>query len=304
MRAKIAALICAVIDIGSNTTRLLVAELGKQGLAPLTERRAYTAIAAASMPNGTIPQAKLDEVAAVVTQQKAAADRLGCERLRVVATAALREAPNGLEAAARIGSQAAVEVELLSPGQEGDFAFSGATRMDQARGYSPADHSLTAVVDVGGGSSELVIGTPGEQVSWMRSLAIGSSTLTSRFGGDDPPSRDAVAAMVRGASELVGRLDPPPVDEAIAVGGSATALTMMLGRPLDRAGLNPLMLQFTAGPAEDVARIWGIDSQRIRLMPAGIALLSAFADLLAVPLRVGGGGLREGVLLEMGHSEG
>jgi len=121
-------MLCAAIDIGSNTTRVLVAEPGDGQLRKVMEQRAYTRINKAIDGEGTISAGKIAEVCEVVSTQVRLARELGAVTIRAVATAAVREAMNGEEAAAAIGDVAGVPVEILSEEEEGRLSFIGATK--------------------------------------------------------------------------------------------------------------------------------------------------------------------------------
>src|SRR5829696_9694013 len=103
-------MLCAAIDIGSNTARLLVAELVNRQLKKVMEQRAYTRINKALGKKGEILPEKVEEVAEVVATQVRLARELGAESIRAVATAAIREATNGEQAAKAISDAAGVEV--------------------------------------------------------------------------------------------------------------------------------------------------------------------------------------------------
>src|SRR5262245_61412559 len=166
-------MLCGAIDIGSNTTRLLVAEPQDGQLRKVMEQRAYTRIGRDANKNGKITAEKIAEVAEVVTTQVRLAHEMGAEVIKTVATAAIRESKNRDQVVAEIEEIAGVEVEVLSEQDEGRFAFIGATK---SLGH-PAD-GVVAVVDVGGGSSEIVYGTLPDGVSEVKSFKIGSGSLT------------------------------------------------------------------------------------------------------------------------------
>jgi exopolyphosphatase / guanosine-5'-triphosphate,3'-diphosphate pyrophosphatase len=140
--------LCAAIDIGSNTTRVLVAEPMDGQLKKVMEQRAYTRINKALDGDGAIREKKVGEVCEVVATQVRLARELGAEEIRAVATAAVREASNGDAAAAAIAEAAGVPVEILSDEEEGRLSFIGATK---TLGH-PVDGRV-GVVDVGGGST-------------------------------------------------------------------------------------------------------------------------------------------------------
>ncbi|HWC07790.1 MAG TPA: hypothetical protein VG458_01940, partial [Solirubrobacterales bacterium] len=120
-------MLCAAIDIGSNTTRVLVAEPIDGQVKKVMEQRAYTRINKALDADGAITAEKIAEVCEVVATQVRLARELGAEVIRAVATAAVRDATNGEQAAAAISRAAGVEVEVLSEQEEGRLAFLGAT---------------------------------------------------------------------------------------------------------------------------------------------------------------------------------
>src|SRR5262249_20422609 len=121
-------MLCAAIDIGSNTTRVLVAEPDEGQLKKVMEQRAYTRINKAIGSDGEISAVKIDEVGGVASTEVRLARELGAVVIRAVATAAVREATNGEQAAAAIGRAAGVPVEILSEEEEGRLSFIGATK--------------------------------------------------------------------------------------------------------------------------------------------------------------------------------
>jgi exopolyphosphatase/guanosine-5'-triphosphate,3'-diphosphate pyrophosphatase len=188
-------------------------------------------------------------------------------------------------------------LDVLPEAAEDELSFLGATTMSDLS----AD-ALVAVADVGGGSSELAVGRPGEKPEWWHSIAIGSAALARECIGGDPPSGDEVALCRERAAEAVRALDPPPVSTALAVGGSATSLRLLAGPRLDDRALERALHLLAHASCADVARDHEIDVRRVKLLPAGIAILAAIAGLLGVPLQVARGGLREGVILRLGAS--
>src|SRR5947209_3448254 len=104
----------ACIDIGSNTTRLLVADCHEGSLSHVHEERSFTQIGRGRLADGQISQAKIDEVATVVAAQLRRARDLGAATVRAVATAAIRGAPNGGDLAAGVLRCCGLEVEVLS----------------------------------------------------------------------------------------------------------------------------------------------------------------------------------------------
>jgi exopolyphosphatase/guanosine-5'-triphosphate,3'-diphosphate pyrophosphatase len=286
-------MLCACIDIGSNTTRVLVADVEDGELREVLQRRAFTRIGK-GLKGGEIPREKIDEVARVVAEQRHLIEQLGTDAMRVVATAAIRGAANQDEFAAAMRDEGGVEVEILDGEEEARLAFLGATRtLGQ-----PLDGTV-GVVDVGGGSTELAIGTVPAGATWSESFRVGSGLLTDAYLRSDPPSVADLHAMRQHAQGVFEGLALPAIDAAVAVGGSAASLRRLVGAVLDPESLQRAMRVLSGDPSEEVSRRFAIDRERVVLMAAGLTVLDAAAQALGRPLQIGRGGLREGILLEL-----
>jgi len=287
-------MLCGCIDIGTNTTRVLVAEARPAGLREVLQRRAFTRLGRGLAPGGTIPAARIAETAAVVAEQHALAEQAGASTIRAVATAVIRRAANRDEFVDAIRDHGGVEVCVLDGEEEARLAFHGATRT-----LGRPLPGRVAVVDVGGGSTEIAVGTLAGGVEWAASFPFGSGFLADAFLGGDPPDADELRAVRMHAARALSGIDPGPVATAIAVGGSAASLRRLVGETLDEQSLTRALSVLTSGPATDVAARFDLDAQRVRLMPAGLLALDAAAHALGQPLLIGCGGLREGVLLHL-----
>src|SRR4051812_28504299 len=144
-------MVCACIDIGTNTTRVLVADAHQGKLTEVLQRRAFTHLGTGA---GPIAPAKIAEVALVVAEQRALAERAGARVIRAVATAALRRAETRGELVDAVRAASGLEVDVLDGADEARLAFVGATC---TLPEPPAGRG--AVVDVGGGSTEIAVGT-------------------------------------------------------------------------------------------------------------------------------------------------
>jgi exopolyphosphatase/guanosine-5'-triphosphate,3'-diphosphate pyrophosphatase len=284
----------ACIDIGSNTTRLLVAECRDGRLRELASQRAYTRVGKGLRASGRIPPDKIVDTAEVVATQVRFARDLGVRDVAVVATAAVREAANRDELVAAIGRVARVEVEILSDQEEARLAFVGATKTLGAPVLG-----TVAVLDIGGGSVEIAVGTVADGVSWWRSIPVGSGTLLDLHMESDPP-RDAELEAARAeVAEAFADLETPPTEGAVAVGGSARSLRRLVGQELDRGTLARALEILASARAPEIAERFDLDPERARLLPGGALLLDALLDRVGQPIAVGQGGLREGLLLEL-----
>jgi exopolyphosphatase/guanosine-5'-triphosphate,3'-diphosphate pyrophosphatase len=287
-------MVCACIDIGSNTTRVLVADARAGRLTEVLQRRAFTRIGRGLAVGAGIPDAKIEEVGRVVAEQRRLAQAAGAGALRIVATAAIRGAANRDEVVKRVGAACGDELVVLDGDEEARLAFLGATRTQER-----AIDGRIGVVDVGGGSTEIAVGTTSGGVEWAASFPLGSSRLTDDHLRSDPPAAAELAAMQARAQEELGRLDVPLAGYALGVGGSATSLRRLVGPVLDAESLERALGVLASHPAATVAERFAIEPERVTLLPAGILILAAAAARLGQPLRVGCGGLREGVLLDL-----
>jgi exopolyphosphatase/guanosine-5'-triphosphate,3'-diphosphate pyrophosphatase len=287
-------MLCAAIDIGSNTTRVLVAEPREGQLNKVMEQRAYTRIGKATTDDGSITQPMIHEVGEVVATQVRLAEEVGAGVIKAVATAAIREARNRDEAVQAIGEVSGVEVEVLGEDEEGRLAFIGATK---TLGH-PVEGRV-AVVDVGGGSSEIVLGTVAGGADRVHSFQIGSGMLAEKLLESDPPS----AAELREVREYINKffedVEVEQPDQAVAVGGSATSLRRLVGAVLEYETLERGVRVLASDPIDEVARRFELDPRRVGILPTGVLLLEKISQLLGQPLQIGKGGLREGVILDL-----
>jgi exopolyphosphatase/guanosine-5'-triphosphate,3'-diphosphate pyrophosphatase len=287
--------VCGCIDIGSNTTRVLVADAGNGELRELLQRRAFTRIGAGMKPGEEIPREKIEEVADVVASHRELAERAGADPVRTVATAAIRCAANRDEFVEVVSERGGVEVSILDGEDEARLAFLGATRT-----LGRELEGTVGVVDVGGGSTEIAIGTVAGGVTWWASFRLGSGQLADEFIRDaDPPSPDCLATMRAYAADVLEQIDVPRPDTAVAVGGSAASLRRLAGAVLEPDTTERVLRSLCSAPCEHISERFALDPQRVRLLPAGILILDAASHRLGCPLMIGKGGLREGVVLEL-----
>jgi exopolyphosphatase/guanosine-5'-triphosphate,3'-diphosphate pyrophosphatase len=287
--------IYACIDIGSNTTRLLVADASRGRLRELSTQRAFTRIGKGLKKGDPIPGEKIAETAEVVRTQARAARELGAEEIVAVGTAAIRNASNSDALCAAVDEAGEVSLRVLSGREEARLSFVGATRS-----LTDGAQDTVAVVDVGGGSTELAVGE--REMTWSESFRIGSGFLADSYLRSDPPSvaeLDSVRRHVEGTFE---GLRPPAAGSAVAVGGTATSLRRLVGAELAHETLERGIRVLSETPVAQVAERFELDPERVRLLPAGILVLEAVSDVLGLPLRIARGGLREGALIELAEA--
>src|SRR4051812_4488978 len=207
----------ACIDIGSNTTRLLVAERGGAGLREVLARRIFVPLVDGT--TGAIGAETVTVLASVVAAHAALAREAGAGRTRAAAPAAIRSAANREALCAAVERESGLPIRVLDDAEEARLAFAGATSM-----MAVPPGGTIGVVDIGGGSSEIVAGTAAGGVDWYVSLQIGSGVLTERHVHGDPPTPDEIEMLRAEADAAFGRVAAPPMQSAYAVGGSATSL--------------------------------------------------------------------------------
>ena len=284
-------MICACVDIGTNTTRLLVAERDGARVREVVAVRRFLRLVPAD--DGAIPADAVAELAAIVAAHVRMARRRGVEGVRVVGTAAIRGARNRDELCATVQRAAGVDVEVLTSEQEAALAFAGALATLARPPAGPI-----GVIDVGGGSSELVTGTAHGGVTWSTSVAIGSGTLAERHLRSDPPALDELAAVRAEIDVALTGVSPPPTEMVLAVGGSATPVAAASGGELVPATIARILAVLRAEPAAEAAKRLGLHVERVRVLPVGLlALEAAWGAFGQVPLQIALGGLREGVVL-------
>jgi exopolyphosphatase / guanosine-5'-triphosphate,3'-diphosphate pyrophosphatase len=280
--------VIGAIDIGTNTTRLLVAEVGEEGLRPLIQRRHFV----------TPGSEDVESLVELVDREASAARDAGAEHLLVVGTAPLRRLPQARRlglACERIGVGG---LRILSEREEASLAFLGATACE----VRELPESV-CVVDVGGGSTELIVGRPGREPSWWASRPIGSRNLTERAFLADPPTPDQLAAARNAIVRRLTRIEPPAADLSLTVGGGSTSLRMLTGGTFDRDSIGPLLAATIEGDSVTVGERLGLAPQRVRLLPAALLIFEAICELVPQPLRIAGGGVREGLLIAHARSQ-
>jgi exopolyphosphatase/guanosine-5'-triphosphate,3'-diphosphate pyrophosphatase len=279
-----------VVDVGSNTVRLLVTRRGR----PIVSEREMLRLGADVERHGRIPEAKVAATAAVVARFADVARAEGVEHLEVLITSPGRQAANGSDLLAALENAANCPARILSAVEEGRLAFVGAVTA-----ADPPPRRTVAVVDVGGGSAQVVVGSRRDGPQWIRSIDLGSQRLTSRLLSADPPGANAIELARIEVDAYVSDLLPPPPRSAFAVGGSARAVKRLVGPRLGPSELEEALAIFAELPTERVARTFGVDAQRTRTLAAGICILAALQAKLGTPLAVVRGGLREGALIEL-----
>jgi len=215
----------AAYDCGTNSLRLLVADFEDGVMTELARDMRIVRLGEGVDRTGRIGEAALERTLTSLREFDAVARSLGAERTRFCATSAARDAENSAEFAAAVRAIIGVDPEVIPGSEEAALSFAGAVG---SLGDEFAQPYL--VVDIGGGSTEFILGT--DTVEAARSLDIGSVRLTERHFADDPPTAAQVAAATADVEAAMDTLADAGVDLSAArtvVGVAGTVTTIAAG---------------------------------------------------------------------------
>jgi exopolyphosphatase / guanosine-5'-triphosphate,3'-diphosphate pyrophosphatase len=240
----------AAVDVGTNSTRLLVADVdGGRVVAELDRETVITRLGKGVDRTGRFDPAALRRTLDVLAGYAATCQRLGVGRRRVVATSATRDAANRRQFLDGVRQLFGVDAEVLSGEAEAAAAYRGATH------DLPGDQR-TLVVDIGGGSTELILGR--REPEAMLSLDVGCVRLHERHLHSDPPTAAEVAALRADAdahlARVTGVLDPSVAERVVGVAGTITTVTA-IGLGLD--AYDPGRIHRSALRADEIAAVAG-----------------------------------------------
>ena len=277
----------AVVDIGSNSTRLMLAEVDRGRVEEIDRRTTVTRLAEGVDATGRLADAAIERTAEVIGGYAEAIAAAGPERVVALATSAVRDAANGDAFRALLRERFGLDVRVIAGEEEGRLTFAGATA---ERG---AADGTALVIDVGGGSTELVAGVAGSQPAFFVSTQAGAVRQTERHLHDDPPTPAQLDELRLDARRILAAAvpDPPEVAAGIAVAGTPTSLAAIDQRldPYDPARVHgyrialecceAILAALASVPLEERRRTTGLDPARAPTIVAGAAILIEAARL-------------------------
>ncbi len=282
----------AAVDVGANSTHLLVARVADR-LEPLIDESALLGLGAAVYAGELIPPDVADAIAGALRTYLARAAEAGAQATVVLGTEPFRRAANAARVVTRIVEETGVPFHVLRHEEEGLLTLLGATR------GRPLDADVV-VADIGGGSSEIVVAGPGRRPVTC-GLRLGSAHASARHVEHDPPSPGELLAIQLEASEILATAPDARPDRIVLVGGTASNLLKVAPRDGDEDGritrdrLAAIVSLLIAESADVIAEAHAIRVQRARILGAGAAIVDAILDRY---------GLEEAVATDEGIREG
>jgi len=295
----------ATIDIGTNTTLLLVAEADGSDVRVLAERAEITRLGRGIGANGELERPGIERTLAVLTRYAAVAAEHGAT-LFPVGTEALRRAPNAREFLVRAAAILGTPVEVIDGDREAALSFLAA-----ARSFREVATGTAMVVDIGGGSTEIIVARAGG-IEFRRSLPIGSVCLTERHIASDPATAVEVAGV---EAEIAHHLAQVPFPSPpLALVGTAGTVTSLAAMSLGLASYDPVLVhghrlrldalaaqiaRLRASAQAEREQMAGLDPKRADVILAGALVLRSIAGAARAPeVLVSDRGIRWGLLYE------
>ncbi len=306
----------AAIDVGTNSLRLIVAEASPDGTyRVLDDEKAITRLGRGLAKTGRLHPDAMEESVRAIARMKGIAEGYGVDLIRVIGTAAVRESANGPQFCDMVLERTGLALTPISAEEEARLAFLSAAHAFDLRNVT------CAVVDIGGGSTEIVLASNGI-VEQVYTLPLGAVRLTEMFAGVESPGNEKpFKALRRHIRRRLGRVvgTPPIVPQfIIGTGGTFTTLASvsmhraagsrdtgmlpfaMRGHEMQRSEIRHTLDWLRQVPVKNRARIPGLSPDRAEIIIAGLAVVEGVIRHLEVNnLRVHDRGIRDGLLLTM-----
>jgi exopolyphosphatase / guanosine-5'-triphosphate,3'-diphosphate pyrophosphatase len=299
----------AVADLGTNSTRLLVADVSGEGrLTEVVRQTTVTQLGEGVDGSGRLAAEAIGRVLSALGGYREVADAAGAERSIAVATSAVRDAENGDELVEAVRERLGFDARTIDGDEEARLTFLGATSGRAWVGTTAEDEAATAatmegttagagsnqdgealVVDIGGGSTELVTGRPGHDPSFHVSTHLGSVRQTERHLASDPPRHEELEALADEVREILAAAVPDDVQARVAAGiavaGTATSLAAIDqaldpydpervdGYRLGLAACERMLARLAQLPLEDRREVTGLHPDRAPTIVAGAVIL-------------------------------
>jgi exopolyphosphatase / guanosine-5'-triphosphate,3'-diphosphate pyrophosphatase len=276
-----AAMRVAVIDIGTNSTRLLIADVEGTGVHQVERRTTVTNMGRGVDHSGLICSDAVEDVCGVIADYKARYEEMGAERTMAIATSAVRDAVNGDAFVAELRERFDLDARMLTGEEEAHLTYLGAT-------VYRSDQGSTLVFDIGGGSTELIVGS-GTKVGFHTSLQAGTIRQSERHLTSDPPDPHELEDLAADIYNLIDRAIAAQPDQrparAIAVAGTPTSLaaidqqlepydpSRVHGYHLGMQRIQRMLSRLSSLPLAERLRVPGLHPGRAPTIVAGTVIL-------------------------------
>jgi exopolyphosphatase / guanosine-5'-triphosphate,3'-diphosphate pyrophosphatase len=273
----------AVVDLGTNTTRLLVADVEDRTVAEIVRRNTVTRLGEGVDAGSRLLDGAMERVFEALEGYKREIDELGAERTVAVATSAVRDSDNGEWFQRELLERFGIEARIISGDEEAQLTFTGAT-LERQPGGDPV-----LVLDIGGGSTEFVVGRTGEQPSFHVSTQAGSVRQTERHIRTDPPAPSEIDELAADVRQIIEAQVPADVRgsvrDGVAVAGTPTSLAAIDQRldPYDSSKIHGYRLQreacermlgmLASVPEDERREVVGLHPDRAPTIVAGAVIL-------------------------------
>ena len=271
----------AVVDIGTNSTRLLIGDVSGTSVTEIERRTTVTNMGRGVDHSGLICSDAVDDVCTVIGDYKSRYEEMGAERVMTIATSAVRDAVNGEAFIAELRERFGLDARLLTGEEEANLTYLGATA------HRP-DEGATLVFDIGGGSTELIVGS-GTKVGFHTSLQAGTIRQSERHLTSDPPDPHELEDLADEIRNLIDRAiaaDPQAkASRAIAVAGTPTSLAAIdqglepydpgrvHGYHLGMKRIQRMLSRLSSLPLAERLRVPGLHPGRAPTIVAGTVIL-------------------------------
>ena len=269
----------AAIDIGTNSSRLLVADVVGGRVSPVQRRSRVTRLGRGVDLSGQLSSEAIEEVCGAIGDYVEVVRELGVERVEAIATSAVRDASNGSAFVAELRERFALSPRVLDGEEEARLTYLGATSE-----HVPSEPTL--IVDIGGGSTEFIVGS-GREIAFHTSLQAGVVRHTERHIANDPPTAMELEALANDARGLIERTAPgrPEVAKGIAVAGTPTSLAAIEmeldpydparvhGHVLTLPSIQRMLSRLASVSLAERVEIPGLHTDRAPTIVAGVVIL-------------------------------
>ena len=269
----------AVIDVGSNSSRLLVADVSGRRVDQVERRSRVTRLGRGVDLSGRLAAEAIEDTCGAIGEYVADVRELGAERVEAIATSAVRDAENGAAFIAELRERFDLSARVLDGEEEARLTYLGASSERLPEGP-------TLVIDIGGGSTELIVGT-GEEIGFHASLQLGVVRHSERHIASDPPTAAELEALAADVRAQIEAALPPGLEaqRGIAVAGTPTSLAAIEmelvpydpervhGHVLVLPSIQRMLSRLATVPLSKREQIPGMHPDRAPTIVAGVVIL-------------------------------